>query len=402
MRLRWIAVAAGAGLVVAAALHSGALVLATLAAAALAALVVVSRRNVFRGLSFARTPAQRVVPWGGQLEVTLSLSNAKLMPVVWLRLWDEWPSGLEPHGFVLQPSAVKRRQRLSQTLSLRWYERVRRRYRVTCTQRGLHRFGPAELEAGDPFGVSGVAREVTDAKEIVVLPRVLDVPDLEVLVGRPLLQAPTTRSLALDPTALRGTRPYQAGDPPRAVNWRATARTAVLHSNEYDPTMLGEVKLLLDVGVYEHAWTGVDPDRVELLCVVAASFATAYAARGFRVGLASNARLEGDRRTVDIQPSEAALDDVLETLGRVFVYPADDFSGVLTAELCADMTDTGCLLIVPALRPRPRELVGHLRQERPTAVVYVGCPAPDEQGLTDAVVAGDFDWRRSDALALAV
>ncbi len=290
MRLRTILWAALAGLVAAAALHSQALVVATLAAALLAALVVVTRRRVFRAFSFSRTLDRRVVSWGGHLEVTLSLTNAKLLPLVWLRLRDDWPLGLEPHGFALQPARWADCQRLHQTLSLRWFQRVRRHYHVDCVRRGLHWFGPVSFEAGDPFGIAGVVREIEDREPLLVLPRVLAVDGLDLFTGRPLIEAAARRSLARDPAAILGTRPYAAGDPLHVVNWRATARLGALHTNEFEPTSLAAVRLLLDVGVYEHVWQGVDPERVELLCVVAASLAAAFADAGHAVGLASNAR----------------------------------------------------------------------------------------------------------------
>jgi hypothetical protein len=40
---------------------------------------------------------------------------------------------------------------------------------------------------------------------------------------------------------------------------------------------------------------------------------------------------------VDIEPNQGALIDVLETLGRVQLFPAGGFGDVLTAEL-ADQT----------------------------------------------------------------
>ena len=402
MRLRSIAWAALAGLVLAALLHSGALVFATFAASLLAALVVISRRRVFRGFTFERTPARRVIGWGGQLEVTMSFTNAKLLPLVWLRVRDEWPLGLEPRGFTLEASALRNSVSMSQTLSLRWFERVRRRYQVRCLQRGLHRFGPTTLEAGDPFGIAGVELDIPERQEIVVLPKVLDVPGLESLHGRPLIEVSAPRSLAHDPTELRGTRPYQQGDSPRAVNWRALARTGELHTNEFDPTALAAVRLLLDVGVFEHAWQGVDPARVELLCVVTASLASAFALGGQAVGLGSNARLIDDWQPVDIEPREGALDEVLETLGRVLVMAPDDFAPVLAAELVDDRGPADLVVVTASLRPPARAQVAQLRAERPVTVIFVGRPSPDETPFVDAVLPADFDWRTSDALPLVV
>jgi uncharacterized protein (DUF58 family) len=342
-----------------------------------------------------------VVGWGRRLEVTVSLTNAKLLPLMWLRLRDDWPLGLEPHGFALEPARWADCQRLTQTLSLGWYQRVRRHYAVDCTRRGLHWFGPAELEAGDPFGITGVVREIADREPVLVLPKVLEVTGLNLLTGRPLVDAEAARSLARDPAELRGTRPYLPGDPLRAVNWRATARTGELHANESAPTALAAVKILLDVGVYEHVWQGVDPERVELLCAVAASLAAAVAADGHAVGLASNARVRGDWRAVDIEPVEGGLDDVLETLARVIVLPPDDFAGVLATEAADDNAAADCVIVAPALRPPAREALVRLRGERPASVVYVGRPSDRERPLVDAVVPPDFDWRASRALPLA-
>jgi uncharacterized protein (DUF58 family) len=398
MRLRSIAWAGLAGLAVAALVHSGVLVFATLAAVALAALVTISRRRVFRAFTFERTAAQHVVAWGGRLDVTVSFTNAKLLPMVWMHVRDEWPLGIEPHGFSLTPAVQQGHQSLSQTVSLRWYERVRRRYQMHCTQRGLHHFGPTELEAGDPFGIAGVVRRIVEREDVVVLPRVLDVEGFETLTGRPLVEAPADRSLAIDPTALRGMRPYRPGDALRAVNWRATARTGELHTNEFDPTTLAAVKVVLDVGVLEHGWMGTDPDRAELLCVVAASLATAFADRGFGIGLSSNARVTGDWRAVDVEPRDGALDEVLETLGRIVLFSPNDFHGTLDAELDDERAQADCVIVTAAIRPRVRELVARLRAERPTTVVYVGEPSADERPFVDAVVPGDFDWRATDAL----
>lgn len=398
MRLRSIAWACAAGLAVSALLHSSALVLATLAASVLAAAVTISRRRAFVGVTVTRVPSRRVVSWGGDLEVCVTVSNAKLLPLLWLRIRDRWPRGLEPHGFALEGLDPSRSLSFAQTVSLRWYERLRRRYHVRCDQRGLHRFGPMELDAGDPLGIAGATRGVEAYEEFVVLPKVLDVPDLTLLMGQPLVDEPTPRSLARDPLALRGVRAYVPGDPLRAVNWRATARSARLCTNEYDPTSLAAVRLLLDLAVLEHAREGIATGRMELLCVVAASLASAFAAAGYGVGLASNARLVRDWRAVDIEPGEGALEEVLETLGRVLLFPPGGFGPILAAEADDETATADCVVVTSALRADVLEPLARLRAVRPTRVVYVGRPEADQSRMVDAVVPADFDWRANDAL----
>ena len=240
------------------------------------------RARLFRGVSFERSVSRRVVPWGGDLEVALSITNDKLLPLVWLQVRDQWPAGVEPLGYTLNRTLVLDRQELVETVSVRWFERLRRRYRVRCTARGVHRFGPADVQAGDPFGIAGVGTRWEEQREVVVLPRVLDVPGLALLRGRPLVEEQAERSLALDPTALRGVRPYLPGDPVRALNWRATARTGVLHTNEFDPSSQAAVRLLLDLGSLYRSWEAIEAELMELLCVVAASLAASFDGRGVR------------------------------------------------------------------------------------------------------------------------
>ncbi len=400
MRLRSIAWAGLAGLVVAALLHSSALVFASLAASALAALVVTTRRRVFTAFTFERTLSRRVAPWGGELEITMSVTNAKLLPLVWMRVRDEWPAGLEPLGFALRPLSHLGRQAFIQTISVRWYERLRRRYRVRCVERGLHRFGPVELEAGDPFGIAGVERKLEARQELAVLPKVLEIPGFDLLIGHPLVEETVAHALACDPTALRGIRPYRPGDAMRAINWRATARSGALQTNEFDPASLAAVRLLLDVSGLRRAWEGIDPDLMELLCVVAASLAAAFAARGHGVGLASNARLTRDWRAADIEPAEGALPEVLEALARMLPYSGRGLGALLSAELAGGSSRAEHVVVTAALRSGARGPLAQLRAERPTRVVYVGRPTDDEAPLVDIVVPGDFDWRTSDALPL--
>ena len=398
MRLRSILWACLASLVVAALLHSQALVFATLAASALAALVVATRRRVFKSVTFERTLSRRVVDWGGELEVTLDVTNAKLLPLVWMRVRDEWPAGLEPLGFALRPVAHLGRQAFVQTVSVRWYERLRRRYRVRCTQRGLHRFGPIELEAGDPFGIAGVDKLLEASQQVAVLPKVLRVPGFAQLLGHPLMEETVARSLAHDPTALRGIRPYRDGDSMRAINWRATARSRELQTNEFDPTSLAAVRLLLDVRSRQKAWEGVDPELMELLCAVTASLATAFAEHGFAVGLASNAQSTGDRGGVDVPAEPGALPEILETLARMRSFSMRAFGQVLADELADESSRADCVIVTAALRPGELPTVAQLRAERPTRVVHVGGAHADAAPLVDFVVPRGFEWRTSDAL----
>ncbi len=399
VRLRSVVWACLAGLVVAAALRSPPLAFATLAASAFAALVLVTRRRLYRGFAFQRSLSRRVVPWGGDVEVALSVTNDKLLPLAWVQIRDQWPPGVSAQGFALRSLTVLHRQELVQTVSMRWYERVRRRYQVRCEERGVHRFGPAEVQAGDPFGIAGVSARWEEHDDLVVLPRVLHVPVAQLVLGAPLVEEESARSLAVDPTALRGMRLFRPGDSVRAVNWRATARTGELHTNEYDPSSMAAVRVLLDAGSQYRPWEGVEPALMELLCVAAASLAAACADRGYAVGFASNADGGQQGNTADVAPASGALPEVLEAIARLRPYTYRDYGSVLRDELESDAA-TECVVVTARLRPEVRAVLDLLRRERPTTVVFVGTPADDEAPHVDLVVPADTDWRIADALPI--
>jgi uncharacterized protein (DUF58 family) len=400
VRLRSVLWLCLAGLAAAGVLRSPVLAFAVLAASAIAAVVLVVRRGLYRGVTFERTLSRRVVPWGGELEVALSITNDKLLPLVWLQVRDRWPGAVEPLGFELRRISLLDRQELLQTFSVRWYERLRRRYRVRCHARGVHQFGPAEAQAGDPFGIAGVGATWEERREVVVLPRVLDVRGLDLLLGRPLVEEAAERSLIVDPTALRGVRPYRPGDPMRAVNWRATARTAELSVNEFDPSSLAAVRLLLDVSSRHRSWEAIAPGPMEVLCVVTASLAAGLSEAGLAVGFASNASDTGDHRAVDLAPAPGALPDVLEAIARLRPFTTRDFGALLLDEAQDASSTAECVVVTTRLGAAARAAVARLRRERPTTVIVVGGPGEDEAGFADLVVSDTFDWRTADALAL--
>ena len=139
---------------------------------------------------------------------------------------------------------------------------------------------------------------------------------------------------------------------------------------------------------------------MELLCVVAASLAAAYAERGYAVGFASNAADAGEAWVVDLEPATGALPEVLEAIARLRPFSLRDYGSVLRDELEDDGAGAECVVVTARLRPAVRDVLALLREDRPTTVVFVGRPRDDEMPCVDLVVPGDTDWRTADALAL--
>ncbi len=399
-QLRLILACGALGVVAGALVHARALVLGALAATLLGAVAAVARGRVFDGLGYTRRLSRTVAAWGDEVEVRLEVTNHKWLPVLWLRLRDRWPAAVEPLGFGLRYSGEATVRILDHTYALRWWERIARRYRVRCRVRGLHEFGPATAEAGDPLGVSSVERELRGVDRLLVLPKVLAVPDLVPLFGRPQIDAPARVSLARDPTGLAGSRPYRRGDPPRHINWRATARSRELVTNLLEPTVTAQAVIALNLRTVRYIYEGLDTEVMETLCVLGASLASGVAGLGFAVGLLSNAQLTRGAAGVQVEPAADSLGEVLETLARVALWPPMPFERLLTAEAAAPRDATDYLVVTALLDDPLAAAVEALRREATTRLICLGAPPPEHAHLVDGRVDGALDWRAADALPL--
>jgi uncharacterized protein (DUF58 family) len=125
-------------------------------------------------------------------------------------------------------------------------------YRVDGPDRGtMTLLAPARGVAGAavfqaictaPIGLLGINR-----RYVVGLPHTMHVgPRPEPVAG---VRLPDQgRSTEEDDGLVRGTRPYVAGDPMRAVHWPSTARTGTLTVREYEPPPRPTLQLVVDLG----------------------------------------------------------------------------------------------------------------------------------------------------------
>ena len=392
-----------AALGVAALLRSEAMAFAAIVVVLLAALAWYTGRHILDRVDYSRSLSRRVVSWGAEVELSIAVSNRKWLPLMWLRVQDDWPSAVRPLGFTLEASHKSRTRVLAQALSVRWYQRVRRHYPGLCVERGVHSFGPARLQAGDPFGLTTKLLELETRDDVIVLPKILRLPPEAVAHGRPLPGAPSRASLMRDPASLIGIRPYRTGDPLKAINWRATARTAGLQTNEFEPSAEAEVLILLNLRPPGAGWVRTDPELLELLCVVAASAASALAEEDLAVGLRSNGFVANQRDPLSIDAASGALPEVLDGLARVILSSGTPFEQTLQTELHAFARPAEYLVVTSSLDGGITPLLLALKEERPIRVALVGDQrdARENGELVDWRVSRTFDWRGKDALALA-
>jgi uncharacterized protein (DUF58 family) len=325
----------------------------------------------------------------------IRLANRKPLPLVALEVVDMIPAELQILGPTLKRDLASR-QIIQRTTSLRWYESVIWRYRVRCLARGAYRFGPAQLNSGDPFGFYTSASEIAPSTSLVVYPRLLPLDELGLPPRHPLgdLRA---RQLIRDPLRTVGVRDYHPEDPLKDVHWTATARTGALQTRIYESSTTTELAIFLDLDTFERYWEGIDTDQVERLISAAATLAKTGLEEGYAVGLYVNGAPIEFEQLVRLPPgrSPVQLERIMETLARLTPYSITSMARLL-ALTTGDLPWGATLLLLSATATEAtRAALARVRERgRNVAWLYLGTDAPPAvPGVFVRHAPPSGDWR---------
>ncbi len=337
-------------------------------------------RFAFRGVSYQRTLSRRRAFVGDTIEYTVSLTNDKFLPLIWLDIQDSFPVGLELPGATMRGAGAEQLRRHRITTSLLPYQRVSWKYTMQCQSRGYHRIGPVQLRSGDIFGF--VATEITlpEVVEVLVYPRVVELRQLLLPADHPLGQTRGQRPIYQDPARFRGLREYHPTDPMKHIDWKATARRGRLQTRVFEPVVSLNVLIALSAATSEYAWQGSNRRLFERAVTAAASVAKHAADRGFNFGLVSNAVAvySGKWLSVPLGGSPGQLGLVLETLAKAAPYVVASLAQVLRSE--RDSLPPGATVVLvaammlPSLAQEITEIQGRGYQ---VVLMYAGDGVPD-------------------------
>jgi uncharacterized protein (DUF58 family) len=287
--MRWL-IGAVALLVVAVVLKLG---LFAYAMYALVGVILLSRLlvNGWSGnLAASREMSRERIKIGDSTAVVIVLENRSWLPIPWLLLEDLLPR----RALIHSPPNLQVTGRRLQLVSFRGRARRTIAYQLKAHCRGYYQLGPLVAETGDVFGLYRRYRVLSEPSFLMVLPEVIPLQGFDIASRRPIGEVRMSHRLFEDPTRIAGVRAYQAGDPLNRVHWRATARTAQLHSKIYEPSTVAGATILLDF--HEKSFAPADePVRSELAVTAAASIAGAIFQMGQQVGLVTNGRDAADR-----------------------------------------------------------------------------------------------------------
>lgn len=152
--------------------------------------------------------------------------------------------------------------------------------------RGGHPFEGVRVQAMDHFGIRPRGQQVQARSELFVFPPLTRLKYITIRTRRTRVYSGTIPARLGGPgVEFFGLREYQPGDPPRWINWRASARhNETLYANEFQQERVADVGIVLD-GREKTNWFRGGRSLFEHSVLAAASLADAFLSQGNRVGL---------------------------------------------------------------------------------------------------------------------
>lgn len=310
--------------------------------------------------------------FGEQTELLLEVTNAKPLPLAWLRCEDEIPLAVNLSPDERASHYIPGRRLLVNLFSLGLYERVIRRYTITGNQRGAWSYGPGLLICGDIFGFRSHRKEIADTKLLLVYPQLFTLPELGLDARHPFGDYQTRKRLVDDPLQVSGVREYLPGDTFRHIHWKATARRQELQTKQFEPSASRPLAIFINIRTYRPHFQGMDAELREFAISAGASIARWAHMRGDAIGVYVNSLMYAGRR-VSVSPSAhpQQLTHVLEALAYCVGVPHTTIERIVQLEADHLRYGTSIVLISASLSDNLRRVLADL-QGRGFAITLLG------------------------------
>ncbi|MBI5878980.1 MAG: DUF58 domain-containing protein [Chloroflexi bacterium] len=271
---------------------------------------------------------------GETVELAISLTNRKFVPLAWVYMDDRVPNKLDVQNARLGASDQQMLDSLAHLTAARWFERVTWRYPVHCRHRGFYFLGPVRVRSGDIFGLFSSGITIATLTRLIVYPRLIPLPELGFPGKHPFGERRARQTLFEDPSRTVGVRDYHPDDPFRRIHWKATARHSQLQVRVLEPSVVPQLAVFLNVSTFEKHWHGTDTALLERMITVAGSIADHAVRQRFAVGLIANGSVPHSDQSLKVMPGRGPnqLLKILEALAAITGFSTANFSQMLLVE----------------------------------------------------------------------
>ena len=257
---------------------------------------------------------------GDTAVISYTLTNNKLLPVMWLELCQDVPdndcllpdSGFSRYEITPGDAGVEERTPyFRKSIVFLWsYQSISWNTTWSARRRGLYIIDRLFVRSGDGFGLTHSTQSLSAGSHLLIVwPKIVSITTIPFF--RNVWQGVTGRSgYVEDPTVVQGLRDYLPGDIWKHIDWRVAARQDELQVRKYETMLPGTVHFILDVKSFLDI--SAENDELEEAISILASLILDLENLGIQCGLS----IPGG---TDFQPVNISPESV-DTSGRDLLY----------------------------------------------------------------------------------
>jgi|GEM_PF-796059 len=247
-------------------------------------------KRCLNNLDVALSMSASTATEGDELYLFEILQNKKWLPLPWVNVKFQIDRELE---FADNENAVVSDLYYRNDLfHILMHQKITRRLKFVCSKRGYFHIRGLEITAWDILMSNKYIAHFQTNSQLTVYPATLPVTLVDDLCTRVYGYLKSTARIYQDPFSFRGIREYIPGDPMKAVNFKASARSNDLMVNIWDYSNARRIVLLLDVERHTR-WHNESLD--ERAIKIVASLAERLDAEGMPIAYITNAQSIKDK-----------------------------------------------------------------------------------------------------------
>ena len=349
-------------------------------AALLAFGIFVLQRNIYsrlwkKGVTVELNFEKNMVRAGEEVKLMEVVENRKWRPLSSLKVKFQCSKYLIfPEG---TNSSVTDRYYRNDLFSVMPYQRITRTHRIVCPKRGYYGIYGIDLVGADLFFSEEMVASLNSETVLYVLPRVLHYEQIEQAFRRISGEIVARRYEIEDPFTYKGIREYQPFDEPKAINWKATARTDELKVNVRENTSVNGVRIFMNL---EDNAVLRREELLEESISLCSGIAERLLGQGVRLSVFSNARdcVSGQMLCMENLVHMVSMDDLSKGLARLDLgSDMEKFGEVFHEKLFEDRDLVYTIFISPDIHEDYQQVLVEYHSSIRADFVWV-CPVKKE------------------------
>lgn len=319
-----------------------------------------TKKFAFNGLSYRRSLDKHKMFPGHSFTLTTEITNKKLLPLPFVKVTEKMP-------YEFDYEVDDNTERFSEyiyhhtTMMLLPYQKITRKYTLSCSKRGRYSFSSVRIKAGDFLGLSDYTREYQNSLEVLVYPEIIPLKRLIIDFRNPMGDVSVRRWIIEDPNVIMGIREYTNSDPFNRIHWPSSAKLNQLMVKNYDFTSDRKAMILLNIETSKPFWVKIDWAQIENSVKIAASISNDLVNAGIAAGIHTNAALSGllhhEGNHINPSCSQNQLTSILELLARVTYSIQEPFEETLLKAVQSYNMGLRYIIITPIITGEMVELI---------------------------------------------